>query len=100
MLLAKLLKHRLQANLDSSDDSYEIEVEIINDVPEKDRNRIPSTPPEDVTDEELENYSDKVRNRIRHFSKGITMNGGLKKLLKDRRESWRLAQNFWMRIKN
>ena len=48
----------------------EPEVEIINDVPEKDRNRIPSTPPEDVTDEELENYSDKVRNRIRHFSKG------------------------------
>ena len=27
-------------------------------------------PPEDVTDEELEDYSDKVRKRIKHFSKG------------------------------
>ena len=48
----------------------EPELEIVDDVPKKDRNRTPSEPPEDVTEEELENYSDKVRNRIRHFSKG------------------------------
>ena len=48
----------------------EPELEVIDDTPKKDRNRTPSEPPEDVTEEELENYSDKVRNRIRHFSKG------------------------------
>ena len=48
----------------------EPEVEIVDDTPEKDRNRTPSAPPEDVTDEELANYSDKVQKRIRHFSKG------------------------------
>ena len=35
-----------------------------------DRGRKPSEPPADVTDEELEDYSDKVRKRIQHFSKG------------------------------
>jgi hypothetical protein len=28
-------------------------------------------PPQDVTDEELENYSEKVKSRIKHFRKGI-----------------------------
>ena len=46
----------------------EPELEIIDDTPEKDRNRTPSEPPEAVTKEELDNYSDKVRNRIQHFS--------------------------------
>ena len=48
----------------------EVELEVIDDVPEKDRNRLPSEPPEEVTEEELEDYSDKVQKRIRHFSKG------------------------------
>lgn len=53
-----------------SEPEPEPEVEIVDDTPKKDRNRTPSEPPEDITEEELENYSDKVRNRIRHFSKG------------------------------
>ena len=48
----------------------ELEIEIVDDVPEADRNRKPSEPPTEVTDEELEDYSEKVRNRIKHFSKG------------------------------
>ena len=48
----------------------ELEIEIVDDVPKADRNRKPSEPPAEVTDEELEDYSDKVRNRIKHFSKG------------------------------
>ena len=48
----------------------EPEIEVVDDTPKKDRNRTPSEPPEDVTEEELENYSDKVQKRIRHFSKG------------------------------
>lgn len=44
--------------------------EIVDDTPPEDRGRKPSTPPEEVTDDELENYSEKVANRIKHFSKG------------------------------
>ena len=53
---------------DTSDDDFE--VEIVDDTPKADRNRKASEPPTDVTDEELEDYSDKVRKRIQHFSKG------------------------------
>lgn len=48
----------------------ELEIEVVDDTPKADRNRKPSEPPTDVTDEELEGYSEKVRNRIKHFSKG------------------------------
>ena len=48
----------------------DVEIEIVNDTPPGDRNRKPSAPPEEITDEELENYSDKVKKRIQHFSKG------------------------------
>jgi len=48
----------------------ELEIEVVDDVPKSDRKRKPSAPPTEVTDEELEDYSEKVRNRIKHFSKG------------------------------
>ena len=50
------------------DDDFE--VEVVDDTPKADQGRKPSEPPEDVTDEELEDYSEKVRKRIQHFSKG------------------------------
>jgi len=47
------------------------EIEIVDDTPPEDRNRVPSDPPEDLTEEELNSYSsEKVKNRIKHFSKG------------------------------
>lgn len=49
----------------------EFEIEIVEDTPPKDRGKKPSTPPEEVTDEELDSYSDKVKKRIQHFSKGF-----------------------------
>jgi hypothetical protein len=48
----------------------EVEIEIEDDTPVADRGRKPSKPPEDVSDTELENYSEKVKARIKHFSKG------------------------------
>ena len=48
----------------------ELEIEIEDDTPVEDQGRKPSKPPEEVTDEELENYSEKVKTRIKHFSKG------------------------------
>jgi len=48
----------------------DVEIEVEDDTPPEDRGREPSEPPKEVTDEELENYSEKVKNRIKHFSKG------------------------------
>jgi uncharacterized protein (UPF0303 family) len=55
---------------DDYKEEKEVEIEVVDDTPKKDRNRKASEAPEDVTDEELENYSEKVRKRIQHFSKG------------------------------
>jgi hypothetical protein len=46
------------------------EIEVVSDVPPEDRGRKPSEPPEEVTAAELGQYSDKVKKRIQHFSKG------------------------------
>ena len=48
----------------------EVEIEVVDDTPAKDRGRKPSEPPEEVTEDELEGYSEKVRKRIQHFTKG------------------------------
>jgi len=52
------------------DDEDDLEIEVVDDTPEKDRGRKAGEAPQDVTDEELESYSEKVRKRIQHFSKG------------------------------
>jgi hypothetical protein len=54
----------------SEEVEVEVEVEVVDDTPKADRGRKASKPPEDLTDDELEDYSDKVRKRIQHFSKG------------------------------
>ena len=46
-----------------------VEVEVYDDTPKADRNRTPSEAPADVTDEELESYSKRVQDRLKHFSK-------------------------------
>jgi len=56
------------AEVESS--AEELDIEVVDDTPKADRNRKPSEPPTEVTEEELENYSEKVRQRIKHFSKG------------------------------
>ncbi len=45
----------------------EVEIEVVDDTPKADRGRKASKPPEDVTDDELADYTEKVRNRIQHF---------------------------------
>ena len=52
------------------EESSELDIEVVDDTPKADRGRKASKPPEDLTDDELEDYSDKVRKRIQHFSKG------------------------------
>tara|TARA_R110000765_G_scaffold55465_1_gene109941 strand:- start:3 stop:1013 length:1011 start_codon:yes stop_codon:yes gene_type:complete len=75
------------------DDSYE--VEVVDDTPKADRNRKPAEPPEDITDEELEDYSEKVRKRIQHFSKGYHDERRAKEsALRERQELEKLAQQL------
>lgn len=52
------------------EESREIDVEIVDDTPEEDRNRKPSREPiPDVTDDELDNYGEKVQERIRGLNR-------------------------------
>ena len=47
------------------------EIEVVDDTPEADRGRTPmKEPPAEVTDDELSQYSEGVKKRIQHFSKG------------------------------
>jgi hypothetical protein len=61
---------KAEAKVEEPEAEDDYELEVVDDTPKADRGRKPSAPPEDVTDEELEDYSDKVRKRIKHFSKG------------------------------
>jgi len=73
----------------------DVEIEVVDDTPKKDRNRKPSDPPEEVTDEELEDYSEKVRKRIKHFSKGYHDERRAKEAaLRERQELERMAQTL------
>ena len=90
---AKQSESVVENEVDSDDDEYEIEV--VDDTPKADRNRKPSDPPEDVTDEELEDYSEKVRKRIQHFSKGYHDERRAKEqALREREELERLSQQL------
>jgi hypothetical protein len=73
----------------------EPEVEIIDDTPEKDRGRTPmEEAPKDVTDEELEKYTDqRLKARLAHLGKGYHEERRAKEAaLREREEAVRLAQ--------
>lgn len=73
----------------------DVEIEIVDDTPAKDRNRKPSAPPEEVTEDELEEYSEKVRKRIQHFSKGYHDERRAKEAAyREKEEALRLAQQI------
>lgn len=59
----KLVKKPVQADDDA-------DIEVVDDTPENDRGRGPAAPPPDVTDEELEGYSEKVKKRMSHLMRG------------------------------
>ena len=89
----KKAKAPAPSEVDSSDD--ELEIEVVDDTPKADRNRKPSDPPEEVTEEELADYSEKVRRRIQHFSKGYHDERREKeKAIREREELERLSQRL------
>jgi hypothetical protein len=76
--------------------STEVEIEIVDDTPDDDKNRRPmKEAPVDVTDDELEQYSDSVKKRIQHFTKGYHEERRYKEAaLREREEAVNLAQNL------
>ena len=71
----------------------ETEIEVVDDTPEEDRGRKPmKEAPAEVTDEELAQYSDGVKKRIQHFSKGYHEERRAKEAaLREREEALRIA---------
>ena len=90
---AKKSESVVESEVDTDDDEYE--VEVVDDTPKADRNRKASDPPEDITDDELEDYSEKVRKRIQHFSKGYHDERRAKEVaFREREELERLSQQL------
>jgi hypothetical protein len=87
-----------QTKEDPKDLQFEVEgeseIEVIDDTPEEDQNRPPmKEPPAEVTDEELAQYSDGVKKRIQHFSKGYHEERRAKEAaLRERDETLKFAQ--------
>lgn len=73
----------------------DVEVEVVDDTPPQDRGRKPAEPPAEVTDEELAEYSDKVRKRIQHFSRGYhDERRRAEAAQREREEAVKFAQNL------
>jgi len=73
----------------------EPEVEIVDDTPEEDRGRKAAEPPEEVSEEELEQYSEKVKKRIQKFSRGYHDERRAKEAAaRERDEAVRLTQSI------
>ena len=90
---SEVKERKTEKKVETKKDDYEIEV--VNDVPKADRGRKPSEPPSDITEEELAEYSDKVKNRIKHFSKGYHDERRAKEqAFREKTELERLAQQL------
>jgi hypothetical protein len=73
----------------------DIEVEVVDDTPPQDRNRKPSPPPDELTDEELDSYPERTKKRFQHFSKGYhDERRRAEAAIKEREEAVRLARKL------
>lgn len=72
------------------------EIEVIDDTPDEDKGRPPmKEPPAEVTDDELAQYSEGVKKRIQHFSKGYHEERRAKEAaLREKEEAVRLLQHL------
>lgn len=52
------------------EDEQDIKIEVEDDTPPEDRGRKPAPPPEELTDEELNSYDEKVQARFKKFTRG------------------------------
>ena len=81
-----------EVEVEAEDD---LDIEVVDDTPEEDQGRQASEPPEDVTDEELEGYSSKVKKRINKIQKGYHDERRAKEAAaREREEAIRVAQQL------
>ena len=75
----------------------EPEIEVVDDTPEEDRYRTPmAEAPQDPTEEELATYSESVKNRFKHFTKGYHEERRAKEsALREKEEALRIAQTVF-----
>ena len=73
------------------------EIEVVDDTPEEDRYRTPmAEPPQDPTEEELASYSESIKNRFKHFTKGYHDERRAKEAaLREKEEALRIAQKVF-----
>ena len=78
-------------------ESNESEIEVVDDTPEEDRYRTPmKEAPLDPTEEELATYSESVKNRFKHFTKGYHEERRAKEsALREKEEALRIAQTVF-----
>jgi hypothetical protein len=74
----------------------EPEIEVIDDTPEQDKNRTPQDPPKEVTDEELEKYTDqRLKTRLAHLGRGYHDERRAKEAaLREKEEAIKVAQQI------
>lgn len=73
----------------------DLDIEVIDDRPEQDREKRKSKAPMELTDEEMQDYSERVRKRLQHFSKGYhDQRRAAEDAAREREEAVRLAQQL------
>jgi hypothetical protein len=86
---AKRDKSKAQAKEDNFD------IEVVDDRPEEDQGKKRSKAPMELSDEEMDEYSEKVRKRLQHFSKGYhDQRRAAEAAAKEREEALRYAQQI------
>jgi hypothetical protein len=80
---------------EAKEESVDFEIEVVDDTPEEDRGRSAAEPPEEVTDEELNRYSDKrLKERLAHLGKGYHDERRAKEsAFREKEEALKLAQS-------
>jgi len=77
------------------DEEGGIEIEVVDDTPEGDKDKRPAPPPTPVTDTELEGYSKRVKRRLSQFSKSYHDERRAKETaLRERQELERFTQQI------
>jgi hypothetical protein len=73
----------------------DFDIEVVDDRPEEDQGKKRSKAPMELSEEEMDEYSDKVRKRLQHFSKGYhDQRRAAESATKEREEALRYAQQI------
>ena len=77
-------------------ETEDTDIEVIDDTPEEDRGRKPQDPPKEVTDEELEKYTDqRLKTRLAHLGRGYHDERRAKEAaLREKEEAIKVAQQI------